>query len=83
MNDQSNANYGVGNWIIYNTEVLRSNLCDYNNAYILVKGDIVTAAHNAPTKVKFKKLRTIQMYHKNRSNKNRWCWKFRFSQVNV
>ena len=27
-NDQSNANYVLGNKIIYNTEVLKSNLCD-------------------------------------------------------
>ena len=32
VNDQSNANYDdVGNEVIYNTEVLKSNLCDYNN----------------------------------------------------
>ena len=37
VNDQSNANYDVGNEIIYNTEVLKSNLCDYNDAYILVR----------------------------------------------
>ena len=34
-NDQSNANYNVGNEIIYNT--VRSNLCDYHDAYISVK----------------------------------------------
>ena len=35
----------VGNEIIYNTEVSKSNLCDYNDAYILVRGGInVTAA---------------------------------------
>ena len=28
FNDQSNTNYDVGNEIIYNTEVLKSNLCD-------------------------------------------------------
>ena len=28
FNDQSNANYDVGNEIIYNTEVLKCNLCD-------------------------------------------------------
>ena len=31
-NDQSNANYNSENKIIYNTEVLKSNLCDYNDA---------------------------------------------------
>ena len=40
INDQSHANYDVGNEMIYNTEVLKSNLCDYNNAYILVRDDI-------------------------------------------
>ena len=38
-NDQSNSNYDVGTEIIYNTEVLKSSLCDYNNAYILVRGN--------------------------------------------
>ena len=27
--------YGIGNEIIYNTEVVKSNLCDYNESYIL------------------------------------------------
>ena len=36
VNDQSNTNYNAGNEIIHNTEVLKSNLCDYNDAYILV-----------------------------------------------
>ena len=40
VNDQSNANYDLGNEIIYNTEVLNSNLCDYKNTYILVEGNI-------------------------------------------
>ena len=34
VNDQSNADYDVGNGSIYNTEVIKSNLCDYNDAYI-------------------------------------------------
>ena len=36
-NDNSKSNYDVGNGIIYNREILKSNLCDYNDAYILVK----------------------------------------------
>ena len=54
VNDQSNANFNVRNGIIYNTEVLKSNLCDYNDAYILVRGNIVTTAHSNPTPVAFK-----------------------------
>ena len=30
---------------MYNTEVLESNLCDYNDAYILVKEDIAKIGH--------------------------------------
>ena len=45
VNDNSNANYGAGNEINYNTEVLKSSLCDYKNGFILVRGNItVTAA---------------------------------------
>ena len=55
INDQSNANYSVGNKIIYSTEVSKSNLCDYNDAYILVRGDIGISSHNNPTEVAFKK----------------------------
>ena len=49
LNDQSNANYDVGNEIIYNAEVLKLNLCDYNDAQIFLIGDILPAA-----KVSFK-----------------------------
>ena len=38
VNDNSSSD--VGSEIIYNTEVLKSNLCDYNDAYNLVRGDI-------------------------------------------
>ena len=38
-------NYKAGNEIIYNTEVLKSNICDCNEPEILLKGDVtVTAA---------------------------------------
>ena len=44
VNDNATANYGVGNEIIYNTKVLKFNLCDYNNVYFLVRGDITVRA---------------------------------------
>ena len=52
-NDESNANYNVGNEIIYNIKVLKSNFCDYNDAYILVRGNITIIGHQA-TQVAFK-----------------------------
>ena len=53
VNDQSNPSYDVGNEIVYNTEVLKFNLCDYNDAYILAKGDITVIAA-PPLKLSFK-----------------------------
>ena len=32
VNDSSKTNYDVENEIIYNTKVLKSNLCNYNDA---------------------------------------------------
>ena len=37
----------------YNTEVLKSNLCDYNDIYILLRGDITVEAGDE-TEVIFK-----------------------------
>ena len=37
-NNGSNVNYSVENEIIYSTEILKSNFCDYNDAYIIVRG---------------------------------------------
>ena len=53
VNDQSNPNYDIGNEIIDNTEVLKSNLCDYNDNYILVNGN-VTIAEDIAARVAFK-----------------------------
>ena len=49
----SQTQIDVGNKIIYNTEEFKSNCCDYNNVYILVKGDITVVAVDE-TQVAFK-----------------------------
>ena len=52
-NKQSNAKYNVANKINYNVQVWKSIFCDFNDAYILVKGDIaIVASHE--TQVVFK-----------------------------
>ena len=53
VNDNSKSNYDATNEITYHTEVLKSNLCDYNDAYILVRGEITVVAAPA-TQVAFK-----------------------------
>ena len=50
-NDNSKTNYGAGSEIIYNTEVLKSNLCDYKDTYI--RGNI-TIIGDKVTQVPFK-----------------------------
>ena len=51
---QENGVFSIGNLKAnYNSEVLKSSLCEYSNSYILVRGDItVTAA--SETQVAFK-----------------------------
>ena len=58
VNDNSKSNDDATNEITYNTEILKSNLCDYNDAYILVRGDITVVAAPA-TQLAFKKLCTV------------------------
>ena len=52
-NDQTNANYDAWNGII-KTKVLKSNLCDYSDAYILLRGDITIIGCDLATEVAFK-----------------------------
>ena len=51
--DNVKSNYDAKYEITYNTEISKSNLCHYNGAYILVRGDITVVAAPA-TKVAFK-----------------------------
>ena len=62
VNAKSDKKDDVGNEIICNTEMLKSNLRDYNEGYFLVKGDITVTAVPG-TQVVFKKSYTL-MYHK-------------------
>ena len=57
INDESRGTYNVNSQIKFKTAVLKSSLCDYSDAYILVKGTIAvnnTAAAGTNIKVIFK-----------------------------
>ena len=62
INDENNTNYGVDkdsgannpDTIKYNTRVLKPNLCDYAEAYILVDGTIIADAANNATRLALK-----------------------------
>ena len=59
VNDQSNANYSVGNEIIYGTEVVKSNIFDYNDASIKVKVDIIIIGRTLANEVALKNCATF------------------------
>ena len=58
INDKNSGQYGRGNEndssIKFETKVIKSNLCDYSDAYIFVTGDIKVADVAADTNVAFK-----------------------------
>ena len=67
INDESNTNYGVNknngannpDTIKYNTRVLKPNLCDYAEAYILVDGTIRGTGGNNNTRLALKNCATF------------------------
>ena len=44
--DQSGGNYNVNKEIRIKTSMLRSDVCDFNDAYIVVKGNIIVDKKN-------------------------------------
>ena len=58
INDQNNGQYGRGNendsTFKFETKVIKPNLCDYSDTYILVTGYIKVAAVTVDTNVAFK-----------------------------
>ena len=51
--DDLKTHYSVGSETISNTEIWKSDLCDYNDAYILVRFNITIIGHQV-TQVAFK-----------------------------
>ena len=58
INDQNSTGYRDGDQngatIKFETKVIKSNLCDYSNPYILTTGDITATGGDANSKVAFK-----------------------------
>ena len=64
--DQSGGNYNVNKEIRIKTSMLRSDLCDYSDAYIVVKGDITLEGDNDAIKeinILHLKICTIDQLH--------------------
>ena len=58
INDQNNTVYGEGNengtTVKFETQVIKSNRCDYSDAYILVTGNITVNRNNNDVEAAFK-----------------------------
>ena len=58
INNQNNTEYGEGNEndssITFETKVIKPNLCDYSDAYVLLTGDITATNGDANTRVALK-----------------------------
>ena len=52
--DQSGRNYNVNKKIRIKTSMLRSDLCDFSDAYIVVKGTITVTEPDNAKKIKIK-----------------------------
>ena len=50
--DQSEKNYNVNKEIRFKTSMLRSDLCDFSDAYIVVKGNITVTSPDNARKIK-------------------------------
>ena len=66
INDQNNTNYGEGNengtTIKFETQVIKSNLCDYSDTYFLVTGDITVGHNNDDFETPFKNCAPFRKY---------------------
>ena len=77
LHDQSGGAYNTNKQIRFKTSILRSNLCDYNDPYIVVKGIITVSATDRVNNIRDKKNRPLGF----RNNtlfisfhfKNKWC----------
>ena len=66
MEYQKTTNYGDGNedstTVKIETKVIKSNLCDYSDAYILVTGDITAISVGDDTNIAFKNCAPFTKY---------------------
>ena len=65
MNDEPKGIYSINSDISFKTTMLKSSLCDYSNAYILVKGAITITGTGADKAVRQTDERNKQVVFKN------------------
>ena len=65
INDESRGTYNVNSQIKFKTSMLKSSLCDYSDAYILVKGTITITGAGADAAARQADERDIGVAFKN------------------
>ena len=60
--DQSNGSYNPNKDIKFKTSQLRSDLCDYNDAYIVVTGKITATNPNPPDGVNYSRNLALKIH---------------------
>ena len=60
VHDQSGEIYNTNKQIRFKTSMLKSDLSDYNNAYIVVKGKVTVSARDGANNIRDKK---TDLYH--------------------
>ena len=59
VHDQSGKIYNTNKQIRFKTSILRFDLCDFNDAYIVVKGIVTVSATNGVNNIRDKKNRCL------------------------
>ena len=55
VHDQSGETYNTNKQMRFKTSMLRSDLCDFNNAYVAVSGKITVSAIDGANNIRHKK----------------------------
>ena len=63
INDESRGTYNVNSQIKFKTTMLKSSLCDYSDAYILVKGTITIAGAGDDAAQLDKQMKEIKLWY--------------------
>ena len=61
FHDQSGETCNTNKQIIFKTSMLRSDLCNYNDAYIVVKGIVTVSANAGVNNIRDKKPQTFSI----------------------
>ena len=81
INDESKESYKAGSDINFKTTMLRSNLCDYADAYLLVKGTITITGEEDDAAAKQLDQRNKDVIFKNCAPFTKWTSRIKNTEI--